>query len=338
MGALEGRKSGIGSSIYGKMTHGTNVLGGPMKPVASNEYVLNVAFGSFLGFTLVQLVFAFAARSQAMMADCAAMAVDAITYLFNFFAERTKHRAITEEEKLLDPEVLQSRRKLMRLYLELVPPLISVTTLLVVTIFSLKQAVEVLVENEPLDNPPDVILMLVFSGLNLLLDAVNVRCFASAEDHFVGIPSAFYQDGDHTEKTQTELTGLLDKSDDDGKLSTYARLSQGDVSPGGSEHGDDDERSSSSHPINLNMCSAWTHVFADTLRSITTLVAAGFSALFPDILSAADADSWGAIIISIIIIVSLGPLIQGLYLTAVEIRSFSSCKSSNIHNLRCHYV
>lgn len=314
--------------------------GEPIKPVTtSNEYVLNVAFGSFLGFTLVQLAFAFAARSQAMMADCAAMAVDAITYLFNFFAERTKHREITEEEKALDPEVFQSRRKLMRLYLELIPPLISVTTLLVVTIVSLKQAVEVLVDNEPLDKPPDVILMLVFSGLNLLLDAVNVRCFAKAEDHFAGIPSAFYHHEDQKEDTLTELTGLLEKSNHDGNDSTYVGLSQEDGSLVSSEH-DEDDPSSSSHPLNLNMCSAWTHVFADTLRSITTLVAAGFSALFPDILSPADADSWGAIFISIIIIVSLGPLIQGLYLTAVEIRSFSctGSQSSSFHNLRCHHV
>jgi hypothetical protein len=40
-------------------------------------------------------------------------------------------------------------------------------------------------------------------------------------------------------------------------------------------------------------------------------------------LSPADADSWGAIIISIIIIVSLGPLIQGLFSTATEIRELS---------------
>ena len=289
------------------------------------------------------------------MADCAAMAVDAITYLFNFFAERTKHREITEEEKLLDPDVLQSRRKLLRLYLELIPPLISVTTLLVVTIVSLKQAVEVLAENEPVDNPPDVMLMLVFSGLNLLLDAVNVRCFAKAEDHFVGIPTAFY-DKDHKEESQTEMTGLLDKSDDGGNVSSY--MSQGDGNLGTMVHDDDDDRSTSSHSLNLNMCSAWTvskdslliylllsiltyyrqHVFADTLRSITTLVAAGFSALFPDILSPADADSWGAIFISIIIIVSLGPLIQGLYLTAVEIRSFSACERPSTHNLRCHHT
>ena len=78
----------------------------------------------------------------------------------------------------------------------------------------------------------------------------------------------------------------------------------------------DDE---SSRGLNLNMCSAWTHVCADTLRSIAVLVAAGFASLFPQILSPADADSYGAIVVSVIIIISLAPLVEGLYWTAWEI-------------------
>jgi hypothetical protein len=37
-------------------------------------------------------------------------------------------------------------------------------------------------------------------------------------------------------------------------------------------------------------------------------------------LSPIDADSLGAILVSIVILVSLGPLIQGIYNTALEIR------------------
>ena len=61
------------------------------------------------------------------------------------------------------------------------------------------------------------------------------------------------------------------------------------------------------------------HVCADTLRSIAVLVAAGFASLFPTILSPKEADSWGAVFVSIIILISLVPLIQGLYLTALKI-------------------
>jgi Co/Zn/Cd efflux system component len=69
------------------------------------------------------------------------------------------------------------------------------------------------------------------------------------------------------------------------------------------------------------MCSAWTHVCADTLRSVAVLIAAGFAYIFPQLLTPADADSWGAIVVSIIILISLGPLLQGLYLTACKIRT-----------------
>ena len=62
------------------------------------------------------------------------------------------------------------------------------------------------------------------------------------------------------------------------------------------------------------------HICADTLRSIAVLLAAGFSYLFPSLLTAADADAWGAVVVSVIILVSLAPLFQGLYLTADKIR------------------
>ena len=40
---------------------------------------------------MVQLVVALIAKSEAMIGDCAAMAVDVMTYGFNLFAERKKH-------------------------------------------------------------------------------------------------------------------------------------------------------------------------------------------------------------------------------------------------------
>lgn len=49
------------------------------------------------------------------------------------------------------------------------------------------------------------------------------------------------------------------------------------------------------------------------------MIAAGFSSLFPNILNASDADSYGAIVVSGIILVSLAPLLKGLYLTACKL-------------------
>ena len=54
------------------------------------------------------------------------------------------------------------------------------------------------------------------------------------------------------------------------------------------------------------------------MRSIAVLVAAGIAYLFQAV-SPEKADATAAIVVSIIIIVSLLPLLQGLYLTATEI-------------------
>lgn len=48
-------------------------------------------------------------------------------------------------------------------------------------------------------------------------------------------------------------------------------------------------------------------------------MAAGFAKLFPWVLTAEDADSYGAIVVSLIILFSLAPLVEGLYFTIWEI-------------------
>jgi hypothetical protein len=50
-------------------------------------------------------------------------------------------------------------------------------------------------------------------------------------------------------------------------------------------------------------------------------VAAALGAMFPNALSPTLVDSSAAILVSIIILMSLGPLLQGLYYTAVKIHA-----------------
>jgi hypothetical protein len=57
------------------------------------------------------------------------------------------------------------------------------------------------------------------------------------------------------------------------------------------------------------------------LRSIAVLVAAALGAMFPAALSPTQVDSSAAIVVSIIILMSLGPLLQGLYFTACKIHA-----------------
>jgi hypothetical protein len=212
-----------------------------------------------LGFTLLQFIFALAARSQAMLADCAAMSVDSLTYLVNFYAELIKHREYTEEEKALPLAVLHRRRKLQKLYLELFPPLVSVTTLVTVTIISLKQAIVILVDDEKdTGKPPDVIIMLVFSALNLILDAVNVTCFVRAEQ--AEFPTAIFHHDPEGQTEENELTGLLKKRSANLENSSQYDTTTADESSSLDQTDDDD--SQASREINLNMCSAWTVSFA----------------------------------------------------------------------------
>mmetsp|Transcript_28361 Transcript_28361/g.59267 ORF Transcript_28361/g.59267 Transcript_28361/m.59267 type:complete len:90 (+) Transcript_28361:61-330(+) len=61
------------------------------------------------------------------------------------------------------------------------------------------------------------------------------------------------------------------------------------------------------------------HVCADTLRSTAVLIAAGIATVFQSI-DGGKADAIAAVVVSVIILVSIIPLMQGLVLTGFEIR------------------
>jgi Cation efflux family len=71
---------------------------------------------------------------------------------------------------------------------------------------------------------------------------------------------------------------------------------------------------------NLNMCSAFTHVVADTLRSIAVIIAAVTSMIVPKV-TPAVADSTAALVVSFLIIMSLIPLMRGLLRSIAELRA-----------------
>jgi Cation efflux family len=245
----------------------------------SNEYVLNVAFFSFLGFVLVQAVFAIIARSEAMLADSEAMMVDALTYLFNLMAERIKNRPLTDDEMRMSPSCRHYQRELRRLYLELIPPSISVLTLLAVTFFTIREASDTLrnaSEDEEEQGEGDSVslpLMLTFSAANLLLDIVNVTCFARANlnfgletvrrEQFTINDSLFGSNaGSGDAECRTPATGqnldavpaaeatplLATASTSNGRVSHRRRISSSDLYQPTKTH----------EIVNLNMCSAWT--------------------------------------------------------------------------------
>jgi Co/Zn/Cd efflux system component len=239
--------------------------GSSSKP--TNEYVLNIAFYSFVGFMAFQAVFALIANSEAMLADSEAMSVDALTYLFNMWAERIKKEPLSGDA----PLVLQIyRQEMRRLCLELIPPAISVVTLIVVTIFTLSSSLPTIRgdENGEESEDVDVPIMLFFSGLNLLLDVVNVTCFARAESAFgldvVRRGSVTLSENiTHTLRQRLSPSpSLVDSTNVDESSSLLPRDNNLELEA----IGDDPTKTTSvamsrDQPhdlVNLNMCSAWT--------------------------------------------------------------------------------
>ncbi|KAG7341994.1 cation efflux protein [Nitzschia inconspicua] len=387
----------------------------------SNEKLLCTAFVSFQCFAIAQIIAAVIAGSEALLGDSFAMMVDAFTYLFNWYAERQKvlyaQKLQLHDPLLIDDEngddddlvattIQELEYKKYTYQLELVPPLISVSTLIVVTIIVLKQSIKVLILDTQRDrseqSDPNVQLMMLFSFLNLLLDVVNVGCFASAK-HALGYNTKTNDDDSHepedeelapialtcsgleeghcidsangeceiemmtqtfqsfddeqSDTTPKQANGTKNKSSHDNHIEldgsnvTIDQRSEAinqnyDHDEDGEEYLDDIDETSPMRPSsfnrnrldddgstassvsgeenvpNLNMCSAYTHVFADTLRSLAVILAS-LLAEFTSTVTSEVADSTAAVVVSVLILLSLLPLFSGM------VRTFQSLQRVN---------
>jgi len=258
-------------------------MGGSSK--STNLKALLFAFASFLIFSIVQLLFGLRANSQAMVGDSITMILDAFTYLGNGLAEfsKAKGKANTQTQT---PTTTPSRSSKTLLYLECVGPSFSVITLIAVTIYILNEALGTLAAEKAaradgvvLDDETDVKIMLLFASLNLGIDVVNVFVFKRNKD-----------------------SESADSAAAEGDTVNFEE----------SANNDEDETNGTGTPAttNMNMCSAYTHIFADTLRSIAVLVAALVSMITGA--SGEYCDAIAAIIVSVIIGCSAVPLIAGL--------------------------
>jgi hypothetical protein len=222
--------------------------------------------------------------AEAMMGDSAAMVVDAFTYLFNLLAERKKatYRRQQHTEALActatDREAAQNLRLLRyrryNLQLELIPPLISVSTLLTVTGIILHQAITLLIldskRDESLQSFPNLHLMIFFSFLNLLLDGLNVFCFAKAK-HALGFNIKDDKQGHEKRKQQRRRLGSRSAA---SSLVQHDELSQDSIN-GTTSRDEEGTGTGQMEPLeieeitivdsldedehaNLNMCSAYT--------------------------------------------------------------------------------
>jgi len=319
-----------------------------ISPPPSNKKLLCIAFVSFQSFAIIQLGAAIFAGSEAMLGDSVAMMVDALTYLFNLVAERQKEiyaKKLKNQNESSPPLAYSKRSRLVLEYrkytyqLELIPPLLSVSTLLVVTILVLKESIHTLVLDSQRDasmqSDPNVNLMVIFSVLNLLLDVVNVGCFASAS-HALGYNTdSATHDQLSIDAKNTAATGEMQESEKDVDSNSDSKMkSKGIEKDKISENKPSDEGITSSQlnddadslvarnnddSTNLNMCSAYTHVFADTLRSFAVIIAS-LLAKFTNAVTSEVADAAAAVVVSILIFLSLFPLIGGMIQTFKSLR------------------
>mmetsp|Transcript_23638 Transcript_23638/g.50034 ORF Transcript_23638/g.50034 Transcript_23638/m.50034 type:complete len:309 (+) Transcript_23638:789-1715(+) len=284
------------------------------------------------------------AKSQAMVADSAAMVVDSLTYLFNSYAEKIKNKSLQErdDETLseAEKELRRLKRTRQRLWLEILPPLCSVTTLIALTIYCILDSLDSLAESSvgeetSTDDEPDIAVMFFFSALNLGLDILNVTCFARAK-HAFGFAVidkdrhrySFAYDGSlHNEfadsmrvRSEVDLSGL-DDGEDLSCRENYCSIAEEGNKPQPLQIFAEAEETP--QEINLNMCSAYTHVFADTLRSTAVLLAAGLSYTFK-VGAPAMVDALAALAVSFIILISLGPLLRGILHAWGQLRHLSN--------------
>lgn len=301
--------------------------------IPSNEFLLATAFVTFTAFALTQFSFAIVAKSEAMMGDSAAMMVDSLTYLFNYLAEVQK-KELHQISLASFHQHDQARASYLRLRyirkrtlrIEIIPPTLSVATLIVVTAFVLHKAVHVLMLDRyrprSEQSNPNLGIMLIFSVINLLLDIINVACFAKAQ-HLFGFPTS--ESGKYYSPIQAD--DYVGQDDSTIEMQSFSvNLPHKHLPP--------PTRSSTTiseqhERANLNMCSAYTHIFADTLRSlaviISTITADVFNQFTPE-----EADATAAVIVSVLIIITLIPLAQGLKDTVLELQAIKNEENSEL--------
>lgn len=260
----------------------------------SNKKLLCIAFVSFQSFATIQIFVALYAGSEAMLGDSVAMMVDALTYLFNLIAERQKEiyaSKLKQQNNFAAPATALARSRMVLQYrkytyqLELIPPLISVSILLIVTVLVMKESIHTLIldtqRDASLQSDPNINLMVIFSFFNLLLDMLNVGCFASAS-HAFGYKTNNHTDSNAIRATPADTTsgaisdtfedenlGIDNATDDydldeseEGEPIEKDTIDLEDDAPF-SEYQDINDRFNSSadkdgDSTNLNMCSAYT--------------------------------------------------------------------------------
>jgi len=119
-------------------------------------------------------------------------------------------------------------------------------------------------------------------------------------------------------RSEVDLHGL--DNEEESFMANYRSVAEETFNP---SHPGISKKIELPNEINLNMCSAYTHVFADTLRSIAVLLAAGLSYTFK-VGEPKFVDAVASLAVSFIILCSLGPLLRGIFHASEQLRRLSN--------------
>ena len=270
---------------------------------SSNQRILQIATLCFSLFVLAELVGSAISNSLSLLGDAAAMSVDVFAYAANMYAEHSKERTglVSERTRLLTGVVI---------------PFFSVLLLLSVTSYVMVNAILVLGSHaSKAGTEVNVGFLYGFASANLLVDLLCFLVF------FRGGSGVFLEQSGEVADLGAEAEDFdawLDDSDDVG--GTDAGWAQSVLGKVRAQLGERTwEEPSPGQQKNLNMVSAGAHVLGDSLRTLFMFLAALVSSVTG--LQGAVCDAWGAVAVSVVVLVVAVSLIAEIYQRA---RSFSA--------------
>lgn len=240
------------------------------------------------------------------------MSVDVLTYCGNIYAEYLKNNTGKIDQRTV-------------IITEVFIPTLSLLALVGVSIWVSYDASLRLRGHKEED--VELSFMYIFPIANFIVD-IYCACLFFLRRHDIF----------HHQPTHTQITSDIDFSADFSESSSdssgheieltdihHHRLERANLVPSKSpmSHNQSEENLEESNQqnaqTNVNMISAFTHVSGDTLRTISTIVAAGISTYFD--IDPSICDAWAAIIVSATIVFSAVPLVYSISHTILAVYS-----------------
>mmetsp|Transcript_15485 Transcript_15485/g.18364 ORF Transcript_15485/g.18364 Transcript_15485/m.18364 type:complete len:431 (-) Transcript_15485:779-2071(-) len=249
-------------------------------------------------FTIAQLVGAVKADSLAMYGDCSTMALDSLTYMLNIYAEKRKKVGTIEAARL-----------------EVYVASFSIVTLVAVTAVLLWDAIRRLDTHHSKSDVVSADIMLEFSLGNLAIDIFSCSLFVS---RMMNANKSKPENQERKHRSESQGSNISTGNQEIGLLKLEEKGSS--ISLDVNEDNIDDETS-------LNMQSAFVHLTADTLRTITVMVTAIVVDVDERDIDSMNADAVSSIVVSVII------LLVAAFLAKETVDQYQKIVNGAYHNV-----